>query len=586
MPPSVVTQLGLKPRFGGYLLTERLGQGGMAVVYKAKREGWSGFEKTVVVKAMLPALAQNKQFVDLFISEAKMTAQLSHPGIVQVHDFGVFQGTPYLVMEHLNGINLSQLMSTLGAEEKLMPVPLVLIVMTEMCHALGYAHDWRDSFGVRRQIIHSDVSPSNIMVCRDGSVKLLDFGVAKVIDAFDYDMSVTVKGKYPYMAPEQVNRLPIDRRVDVFASGIVLHELLTGRRLFAASTELETLKKVDAAKVPPPSKDNPAVTPELDAIVLKALSRDPADRYDSAEELASALESLGRVGNSRVGGARRRVAEYLASLFPDKWYVICQVCGKQAVAGFTCKECGTEAPVEKSQLTSESATHVVSPVVPEAIAADAPMNIAEAFPLKPVAPAPLVTTRRTRAAVAKVLPARNFLLAVSVFLVALAVGLRDRDLLGEIGLRRAPATPPASPSPPPPVAPSLDPPLALTRPAEPPSPLVVGTEPPLEFAPDEVQHTDVVTPPPAPEPVAPAPRVAAVKLDRARAAMPKKAVMPARPRAISVDARPAAPPPVEAPRPAPAATVTPSYVPKAAPVEAKPKGRVRDGKLLDLFGGE
>src|SRR3954447_12385807 len=149
---------GTQARFGAYLLTECIGQGEMAVVYRAKREGWSGFEKTVVVKAMLPALAAHREHVDRFIAEAKIQAQLSHPGIVQVHDFGVFQGTPYLVMEHLNGINLSQLMSTLGAEEKLLPVPLVLIIMTEMCHALGYAHNWRDSFGVRRQIIHSDVS--------------------------------------------------------------------------------------------------------------------------------------------------------------------------------------------------------------------------------------------------------------------------------------------------------------------------------------------------------------------------------------------------------------------------------------------
>src|SRR6476659_5196115 len=121
MPPSVVTQLGLKPRFGGYLLTERLGQGGMAVV----------------VKAMLPALAQNKQFVDLFISEAKMTAQLSHPGIVQVHDFGVFQGTPYLVMDYLNGINLQQLQAALASANRRLPVPLALVIITEICHALG-----------------------------------------------------------------------------------------------------------------------------------------------------------------------------------------------------------------------------------------------------------------------------------------------------------------------------------------------------------------------------------------------------------------------------------------------------------------
>ncbi|MCU1277547.1 MAG: hypothetical protein JWM53_1093, partial [bacterium] len=172
-----------RTRFGAYLLTDCIGQGGMAVVYRAKREGWSGFEKTVVVKAMLPALAANREHVDRFIAEAKIQAQLSHPGIVNVHDFGVFKGTPYLVMEHLNGVNLSQLLNALAQSRTPMPIPVALVIATQMCHALGYAHAFRDSSGKHRQIIHSDVSPSNVMVCRDGSVKLLDFGVAKVVDA-------------------------------------------------------------------------------------------------------------------------------------------------------------------------------------------------------------------------------------------------------------------------------------------------------------------------------------------------------------------------------------------------------------------
>ncbi|MCA1665095.1 MAG: serine/threonine protein kinase [Myxococcales bacterium] len=247
-----------RTRFGAYLLTDCIGQGGMAVVYRAKREGWSGFEKTVVVKAMLPSLAAHREHVDRFIAEAKIQAQLSHPGIVQVHDFGVFQNTPYLVMEHLSGVNLSQMLNALTTQKRRLPVPIALVIATQMCHALGYAHAFADSSGARRQIIHSDVSPSNVMVCRDGSVKLLDFGVAKVIDACDYDTSATVQGKLPYMSPEQVNRLPVDRRADVFAAGIVTHEMLAGRRLFVGATELETLRRVDACEVAPPSLYNPA----------------------------------------------------------------------------------------------------------------------------------------------------------------------------------------------------------------------------------------------------------------------------------------------------------------------------------------
>ncbi|HXU68097.1 MAG TPA: serine/threonine-protein kinase [Polyangia bacterium] len=331
----------LRTRFGAYLLTDCIGQGGMAVVYRAKREGWSGFEKTVVVKAMLPALAAHREHVDRFIAEAKIQAQLSHPGIVQVNDFGVFNGTPYLVMEHLSGVNLSQLLNALAQSRRRMPIPVALVVGTQMCHALGYAHAFRDSTGNRRQIIHSDVSPSNVMVCRDGSVKLLDFGVAKIIDAYDYDTSQTVQGKFPYMSPEQVNRLPVDRRADVFAAGIVMHEMLAGRRLFAAPTELETLRRVNACEVAPPSVYNPEVSLGLDAVVLKALSRDPADRFDSGDEMAAALMQV-----ERIGAGRQRVAEFVAKIFPPSFAAFCEVCGKPATPGFACSECGNEIPPE------------------------------------------------------------------------------------------------------------------------------------------------------------------------------------------------------------------------------------------------
>jgi serine/threonine protein kinase len=374
---------GLRTRFGAYLLTDCIGQGGMAVVYRAKREGWSGFEKTVVVKAMLPALAAHREHVDRFIAEAKIQAQLSHPGIVQVHDFGVFQGTPYLVMEHLNGVNLSQMLNALALAKKRMPIPVALIVATQMCHALGYAHGFRDSSGTRRQIIHSDVSPSNVMVCRDGSVKLLDFGVAKLIDAYDYDTSATVQGKFPYMSPEQVNRLPVDRRADVFAAGIVVHEMLAGRRLFAAATELETLRRVDACEVAPPSVYNPEVALGLDAVVLKALARDPSDRFDSGDEMAAALMQV-----ERIGSGRQRVAEFLAKLFPATFAAICDVCGKPAPPGFLCGECGTEIPPEAPSTQNVRFSELPEllsdeELEPEIIASE-PIAIVEPYPLRTI----------------------------------------------------------------------------------------------------------------------------------------------------------------------------------------------------------
>jgi hypothetical protein len=326
-------------QFGPYLLTECVGQGGMAVVYKATRHGPSGFEKTVVIKAMLPALTSQREFVAMFSSEARLMAALTHPNIVQVHDFGVVDGIPYLAMEYLAGRNLSQLRAAVAARGQKMPVGFALAVAREMCHGLGYAHAFVDGDGNRRQIIHRDVSPSNVMVGRDGSVKLLDFGVAKIVGEFDYDLTQSFKGKYAYMSPEQVNHQPIDRRVDVFAAGILLHELLTGKRLFAAQTELETLQRVSAAQVVAPSVDNREVPRALDAIVKKALARDPNERYASGTELAEALEAL-----DALAWPRKRVAAFVAELFANDWMVVCDVCGKQVMPGDECSECGTPAP--------------------------------------------------------------------------------------------------------------------------------------------------------------------------------------------------------------------------------------------------
>ncbi len=329
---------------GPYTLTQLIGQGGMAVVYKAKRNGPAGFEKTVVVKAMLPGLISRKELVDLFRAEAKLSAQLNHPNIVQVHDFGISDGVPFLVMEFLNGRNLTQLRAALGGQGGRLPIGAALAIARDVCHALAYAHDFVDSEGVRRQIIHRDVSPSNVMVCRDGGVKLLDFGVAKVAGQFDCDVTQSFRGKYAYMAPEQVNRQAIDRRVDVFAAGIVLHEMLTGKRLFAAGSELETLERVSQAKVVAPSVDNRDVPRKLDALVKRALAREPQARFASGAEMAEALEAL----NGLVW-SRKKLQSWLAALFPGAWSITCEVCGKQVPPGDDCQECGTEAPSETGQ---------------------------------------------------------------------------------------------------------------------------------------------------------------------------------------------------------------------------------------------
>ena len=297
--------------FGAYDLVEQLGQGGMAAVFRARlRARPGGFVRDVVLKAMLPNLVQSAPLVSMFEDEARLTAQLRHPNIVQVQDFGVASGIPYLIMEYLDGKNLSQIRNAMNRGKRKVPVAVAVAIARDLCRALGYAHRFTTGGGVRMQVIHRDVSPSNVMVQRDGTVKLLDFGVAKLSSAAGQAVTSSLKGKFAYMAPEQVNQEPIDRRCDVFAAGIVLHELLTGRRLFGTKSELETLRRVSLAEAAPPSLGNGEVPPDLDAIVMRALSREARERFDSGEEMAAALDGLG------VAGGRREIAQFIAEAFP------------------------------------------------------------------------------------------------------------------------------------------------------------------------------------------------------------------------------------------------------------------------------
>jgi len=297
-------------QIGPYDLVEQLGQGGMAMVYRARHRAAGQFPRDVVLKAMLPALAQHPAIVEMFEDEARLTAQLRHPNIVRVESYGVSGATPYLIMEFLDGKNLSQLRGALNRLERRIPIGVAVSVARDLCLALGYAHAFVDARGERIQVIHRDVSPSNVMVQRDGSVKLLDFGVAKLSSAAGQAVTTSLKGKFAYMAPEQVNQEPIDRRCDVFATGIVLHELLTGKRLFGAKTELETLQRVSTAKAQPPSLFNPEVPADLDAVVMRALSLRPEHRYDSGQMMAEALEGL------RLAAGRRELAQVVSELFP------------------------------------------------------------------------------------------------------------------------------------------------------------------------------------------------------------------------------------------------------------------------------
>ena len=289
--------------FGRYTLLERLAVGGMAEVFRAKISSSHGFEKILVIKRILPHLAADPNFVSMFIDEAKLTAQLTHPKIVQVLDFGEVRGQYFTALEYIDGFDALGLLRVAAQKRVHIPRSLAVFVISEVLEALDYAHNARDMEGKAMQIVHRDISPSNIFMSKRGDVKLGDFGIAHAQRRESKTQAGTLKGKYGYMSPEQVVGRPIDQRSDLFAVGVVLAELLTGRRLFSAPADLDVLLKVRDVKLERLDKYGADLPKVLDRIVRRALRKNPSERFAAAaefrEELADYLFSSGqRVGAS------------------------------------------------------------------------------------------------------------------------------------------------------------------------------------------------------------------------------------------------------------------------------------------------
>jgi eukaryotic-like serine/threonine-protein kinase len=283
---------GLPARVGRYQLTEPLGVGGMAEVYKATSTGPGGFERTVVIKRILPASSADPTFVRMFVAEAKILGMLNHPNVVQAYDFGEADGTLFLVLEYADGPSLYRAMEILRRTGRTVPVVIAAHFAHEICRALDYVHRLNGSDGEPLRVVHRDVTPSNIVLTSAGALKLLDFGVARSSASAANSEHGTIRGKAAYLAPEAVKGNPIDGRVDIFALGVVLHEMLTLTDLFGSESSLTTLYKVLEMEVPRPSERRPDVPPELDAIVMKALERDPARRYACAADMARDLNDF------------------------------------------------------------------------------------------------------------------------------------------------------------------------------------------------------------------------------------------------------------------------------------------------------
>jgi serine/threonine protein kinase len=279
-------------QLGKYQLLERIGAGGMAEVFKARVVEAEGLERVVAVKRILEYIAEDAEFVETFIDEAKISAQLIHDNITQVYDLCQTEDTWFMALEYVHGKDLRNIWERCRSLGRPMPVPQACFIVMKVCEGLDYAHRWRDSSGQERELVHRDVSPQNILVSYRGEVKLTDFGVATARGrAAGKSQAGLLRGKLGYMSPEQIRGLPLDHRSDIFALGTVLFEVLTGERLFDGANDLCTLEMIRRLEIPSPRSLNPAISAGLERVVLQALARDAEDRYQRALDLQDALES-------------------------------------------------------------------------------------------------------------------------------------------------------------------------------------------------------------------------------------------------------------------------------------------------------
>lgn len=300
-----------------YEILARLASGGMATVYVARVQGVAGFERLVAIKVLHANLAHEDEFIRMFLDEARLAASIRHPNVVptiDVCDAGDAGCGYFIVMEYIEGDHLGALMSSAHKEQERLPLPVVLRMLADALAGLGAAHALRDDAGRSLNLVHRDVSPHNIMVGRDGVVRLTDFGVAKAEDRLTHTRDGQVKGKLAYMAPEQAVSGATDARSDLFSVGVILWECVTGRRLFRADTTAGTLNKLLREPIPAPSSVDPALTP-LDPLLAKALARAPNQRFQTADEFARAIEEIAPAigGLASLRGVARTVKHHAAA---------------------------------------------------------------------------------------------------------------------------------------------------------------------------------------------------------------------------------------------------------------------------------
>ncbi|MCB9707082.1 MAG: serine/threonine protein kinase, partial [Myxococcales bacterium] len=306
---------GVRGRIGKYEIINRIGVGGMAELYVARSRAAHGFEKIVALKRLFPHFLGDDDFVRMFLHEARLAAQLHHPNIAQVYDIGDDDGAYFFTMEYVLGQDLRRVMRAIRGRGGWLTLDHIILIVSQIAAALHYAHEKEDSAGRPLGVVHRDVSPSNILISYDGGVKLVDFGIARATSRSDVTQAGILKGKIPYMSPEQCQGKTLDRRSDIYALGVVLWELALCRDLWVGENDIELAQRIASQDAPAPTDLLPKFPAELSAIIVKALARDRDRRYATAQEMQLDLEEFARerkLALSSVG-----LASFMSDLFAD-----------------------------------------------------------------------------------------------------------------------------------------------------------------------------------------------------------------------------------------------------------------------------
>jgi eukaryotic-like serine/threonine-protein kinase len=306
----------LNENFGDYMLLEQVGIGGMAEVYLARRTGMAGFEKDIVIKRIRPHLTEQRAFVNMFLGEAKLAAQLIHPNIVHIYDLGRIEDSYFIAMEYVAGQDMSAIIPKIKERGIHLPVEYALKIGSSVCEALNYAHNQNDTQGKPLQIVHRDVSPENIRIAWTGTVKILDFGIAKAATQMHETKAGEIKGKLCYMSPEQVLGKEVDKRSDIFALGCVLYEALTSFKLYSGSNDLDIMNQIIDGRIYPPSYFRDEIPARAEEIIMKALQKDRKKRYQTAQEMQMDIDDF--LAQNEFTPSNMHLANFLKQQFKEE----------------------------------------------------------------------------------------------------------------------------------------------------------------------------------------------------------------------------------------------------------------------------